>query len=238
MLHKALKDAVRWGHLVENPAHHADPPVVRRAPMSIWNPDQMRTFLTCVRDDRLYAAWFLLVTTGMRRGEVLGLRWGEVDFTRGRLAVVRALVAVRGRVVASEPKTAKGRRQLALDPGTVAALRAHRVRQLEERMAAGPAWTEEARVFCKLDGTAIHPDRMYDRFHQLVGAIPVPPIRIHDIRHSYASAALAAGVPAKVVSERLGHANVTITLDNYSHVLPGLQEEAATRVADLIFGAI
>lgn len=140
MLHKAFRDAVRWGYLAENPTERADPPAVRRAEMCIWTPEQMRSFLTAVRDDRLYAAWMLLVTTGVRRGEVVGLRWDDVDFARQRLSVVRTLIAVRGKVVESEPKTAKGRRQLALDPATVAALRAHRNRQREERMAAGPCW--------------------------------------------------------------------------------------------------
>ena len=236
MIHKALRDAVRWGYLADNPADRADPPVPRRAEMRIWTPEQLRAFLEVVRSDRLYGAWMLLITTGMRRGEVVGLRWDDVDLEHRRLSVVRALITVRGKVIESEPKTAKGRRQLALDPATVEALRSHRIHQLEERRTAGPCWQEQGWVFTREDGTAIHPDRIYDWFNRLVLKIDIPAIRIHDIRHSYASAALAAGIPTKVVSERLGHANVMITLDTYSHVLPGLQEAAAAKVAELILG--
>lgn len=95
MLHKALHDAVRWGHLGRNPTDLASPPVPRTANMRVWSPEQLRSFLTSVRDDRLYAAWVLMATTGMRRGEVLGLQWEEVDLDRGRVSVVRSLVAVR-----------------------------------------------------------------------------------------------------------------------------------------------
>ena len=137
----------------------------------------------------------------------------------------------------SEPKTAKGRRSLALDPVTVAALRAHRVRQAEEKLAVGGRYRDSELVFTGPDGTAVHPERFSDWFRQHVRAAGLPKIRLHDVRHSYATAALAAGVPAKVVSERLGHANIAITMDTYSHVLPGLDEQAAGQVARLILDA-
>jgi len=237
MLHKALHDAVRWGHLSRNPADLASPPVPRTADMRTWSPEQLRTFLASVRGDRLYAAWVLMATTGMRRGEVLGLQWDEVDLDHYRVSVVRSLVAVTyGEVVLSEPKTAKGRRSVALDPATVAALEAHRQAQRAEREVAGELWRDQGFVFCKEDGSAIHPHRFTAWFEQRGLEAGLPRIRLHDLRHSYASAGLAAGIPAKVVSERLGHANVAITLDTYSHVLPALQADAATKVAALIFG--
>ena len=136
-----------------------------------------------------------------------------------------------------QPKTAKGRRSLALDPTTVASLQAHRVRQLEERLQWGEAWVESGLVFTRENGTTIHPQRMTSWFEQLARNAGLPKIRLHDLRHSYATAALAASVPAKVVSERLGHASVTITLDTYSHILPSMQEDAANSVAKLILGA-
>jgi integrase len=139
-------------------------------------------------------------------------------------------------VVVSEPKTAKGRRSLALDPATVAALREHRVRQLEERLAVGPRWQDSGLVFTWPDGRPLHPERFSRWFEQRAGAAGLPRIRLHDVRHSYATAALAAGIPAKVVSERLGHANIAITMDTYSHVLPGLDTQAAGTVARLILG--
>jgi integrase len=165
---------VRWGYLARNVADAADLPKGMTPQMRVWSPKQLRAFLAHVRAGELYAAWMLFTTTGMRRGEVAGLRWADVDLDTGRASPRRPRVVVNYDVVVSEPKTAKGRRSLALDPATV--------------------------------------------------------------RHSYATAALAAGIPAKVVSERLGHATIAITMDTYSHVLPGLDEFAAGTVARLILG--
>ena len=145
-------------------------------------------------------------------------------------------MVVNYEVVVSEPKTQKGRRSLALDPATVAALREHRTRQLEQRLAVGPRWQESGLVFTWPDGRPIHPERFSRWFEQHAHAASLPKIRLYDVRHSYATAALAAGVPAKVVSERLGHANIAITMDTYSHVLPGLDKQAAGTVARLILG--
>jgi integrase len=237
ILHRALRDAVRWGYVVRNVADVADPPKAKTPEMRVWTPAQLRVFLDHVRGDRLYAAWLLAATTGMRRGEILGLRWSDVDLDAGRVAVRRPRILVDYQVQVSEPKTAKGRRSLALDPVTVAALRAHRARQAEDKLAVGGRYRDSELVFTGLDGTAVHPERFSDWFRQHVRAAGLPRIRLHDVRHSYATAALAAGVPAKVVSERLGHANIAITMDTYSHVLPGLDEQAAGQVARLILGA-
>jgi integrase len=173
----------------------------------------------------------------MRRGEVLGLAWKQVDFTNARLAVVQSLSVVNYHDVRLiQPKTTKGRRSIALDPSTLAALQAHRVCQLEERLQWGEAWHDSGHVFTRENGTTIHPQRMSTWFERLARDAGLPRIRLHDLRHSYATAALAAGIPAKVVSERLGHASVMITLDTYSHVLPSMQEDAANSVAKLILG--
>jgi hypothetical protein len=178
----------------------------------------------------------LFTTTGMRRGEVAGLRWTDVDLDTGRASPRRPRVVVNYDVVVSEPKTAKGRRSLALDPATVAALREHRTRQVEQRLAVGPRWQDSGLVFTWPDGRAIHPQRFSNWFEQHTRAAGLPRIRLHDVRHSYATAALAAGIPAKIVSERLGHATIAITMDTYSHVLPGLDELVAGTVARLILG--
>ncbi len=237
MLHKALQDAVRWGSLALNPASLATPPTPRTPEMKVWTPEELRVFLEHARLHRLYAAWLLCVTTGMRRGEVLGLSWDHVDLRRGRVSVTRNLTVVNyRRVEFSERKTAKGRRSIALDPATIAALKAHRKQQQEERLAAGPLWQEHGLVFANKDGSLIHPQRFTSWFEHLAHDAELPKIRLHDLRHSYATAALTAGIAAKVVSERLGHASVAITLDTYSHVHPALQEEAAHTVAKLILG--
>src|SRR5881396_2058891 len=170
----------------------------------------------------------------MRRGEVAGLRWPDVDLDAGRVSPRRPRVVVNYEVHISEPKTPKGRRSLALDPATVVALREHRASQAEQRLAVGPRWQDSGLVFTWPDGRPIHPQRFSKWFEQHTRAAGLPKIRLHDVRHSYATAALAAGIPAKVVSERLGHANIAITMDTYSHVLPGMDERAASTVARLI----
>jgi integrase len=135
----------------------------------------------------------------------------------------------------SEPKTAKSRRSVALDPLTITVLRQHRDRQLEERGAAGPAWTESGHVFVREDGEPYHPQRIAQLFQRATRQAGLPPIRLHDLRHTSATLALSAGIHPKVVQERLGHSYIAITLDTYSHVVQGMQAEAATRVAELIF---
>jgi integrase len=211
----------------------------------VWTPQQLRAFLAHVRGDRLYALWLLVATTGMRRAELAGLRWSDIDFARARLTPRLPRVVVNYRVHESDTKTASGRRSLALDPSTLEALREHRRRQAGERAIAELADDNDL-VFTWPDGRPLHPDLITHWFQRHARRVVweqdertkvgLPAIRLHDVRHSYATAALAAGIPAKIVSERLGHANVQITLDTYSHVIPGLDEQAAATVARLILG--
>jgi len=236
-LHKACKDAVRWGHLPKNPLDAADPPRKKgdgTREMRTWTKEQLKAFLTAVSDERLSPLWHTIAMTGMRRGEAIGLRWSDVDLENARLAVRRALIPINREVVVSEPKTAKGRRVIALDPGTVEVLKAQAARQLEEETDCAD-WIETDLVFTQKDGAALDPESVSRYWRQAVKKAMLPPIRLHDLRHTHATLALQAGIHPKVVSERLGHATISITLDTYSHAIPAMQEEAAALIAGLVF---
>ena len=236
IIHKALADALSWGLVVRNVADAASPPsnsAAKGPPAATWSAAELATFMGSVAGKRLEPLWRLYATTGLRRGEALGLTWRDVDLDAGTIAVAKARVSTEAGVVDSSPKSGRGR-AVALDAGTVAKLREHRKRQLEERLAWGPAYADGDYVFCRKDGTPYAPDYVTRAFRDAIKRAEVPRIRLHDLRHSWASLALAAGVNPKVVSERLGHATVSFTLDVYSHVLPGVQEDAAEKVAALV----
>jgi integrase len=232
-LRRSLADAHRFGLVERNVAALVKPPVPTRPELATWSAAEVRMFLAAVEGDRNSTAYRLLVTTGMRRGEVVGLQWSYVDVDAGRIVVNRSLTVVNDKLVWSTPKTARSRRTVALDPETVASLRRHRRRQIEERGAAGELWHDNDLVFCDDVGRELHPDRFTRAFGAAVKRAGVKRIRLHDLRHTWATLALQAGIHPKVVSERLGHATTSITLDIYSHVQPGLDAQAASTVAQL-----
>jgi integrase len=236
ILHRALAEAVGRRIIRSNPATSAVAPSSSGTrEMRVWDAEQMRTFLDHVTADRLRALWTLVCTTGLRRGELCGLRWEDLNLDGGQLAVRRARVPAGGQVCESTPKSGKAR-VVALDPATVTVLRAHRRSQLKERLAWGEAWTDSGYLFVNEDGTPLSPIGVTAAFKARVTASGLPVIRLHDVRHSHATLGLAAGIPAKVMSERLGHAKVGITLDLYSHVVPGMQEDAAAKLGALVLG--
>lgn len=251
VVHKALADAVKRGRIRRSPADAVSPPSAGKASTRWWSVQELRRFLVHVRDDDLYAAWLLLATTGARRGEVAGLVWDDLDLDAGRVRIDWTLGHVGHRITwKPRPKSRAGNRTMALDPATVAALREHRRRQAEQRLAAGPVWQESYTDWQELtrsgllwtygDGSPIHPKTLTERFLRLSDAAGLPRIRLHDVRHSYASAALASATgwhDVKIISQRLGHSSVAITLDTYSHVLPAADEQVAHTLASVILGS-
>jgi integrase len=233
VLSRALADAVRWGLVPRNVATLVSTPRLVTAEMKVWSAGDARKFLEGVTDDRLYAMWLLFVMTGMRRGEVLGLRWQDVDLANGSLAIRQTLVEVGYKSHFSEPKTKRSRRSVSIDPGTCDVLARHRERHESERL---PIVDTGDLVFTQPDGRPLQPQNVSQSFQNKIRRLGLPPIRLHDLRHTSATLALAAGIHPKVVSERLGHSSIAITLDTYSHVVPGLQEAAASTLASLVLG--
>lgn len=233
IVHRSLRDAVKEGRLSRNVADLASPPAPRRTEMKVWTGEEAARFLKYVSDHRLYAAWALFLSAGLRRGELAALRWSDVD--GDQLSIRKTLIQSGWEIRFSEPKTKKSVRSIALDPRMLAILKAHKVAQAQERLAAGPLWEDHGLIFCAPDGRPLHPATLSTQFERLSKEAGVPKIRLHDCRHTFASLALKAKVPAKVVSEILGHSSIGITLDTYSHLLPGLQEEAASLVAGMLF---
>lgn len=250
VLHKALGDAVREGKLAHNPADMLWAPTAPRASTDVWSVEQLRTFLDHVSSERFYAAWLLFATTGMRRGEVAGLTWSDLDLDEGRLRVTMTLGVVDGKATwKPRPKSAAGERTMSLDPATMEALSEHRQYQIEQRRTAGVAWQtrqydwqghhRDDLVFTHSDGTLIYPQSFTTWFRDHCGTAGLPRIRLHDVRHTYATAGLASAegwYEVKVISERLGHASIGITLDTYSHVLPAADQETANTLARVILG--
>lgn len=225
VLHKVLRDAARKGAVIRNVADAASPPrqlQPAERKLAVWSGDQLRLLLRHVRGDRLFALWRLYAVSGCRRGEAIATRWEDLDLDAGRWEIRRALGVVNGAPRMGVPKSGRGR-VVALDAATVAALRRHLAAQREERFAWGPAYQDEGLVFCRENGTPLHPNVVTHVFVRLAAEAGLPRIRLHDIRHSAVTAMLRSGVSVKAVSERVGHASTSFTQNVYASVLPDMQ---------------
>ena len=201
-----------------------------------WDTGQMRRFMVASAGDGYAPIWVFALATGMRRGELFGLRWQDTDLVKGRLHVHQGLVEIGSELRFQEPKTKGGRRVVPLPPECIPLLEEHRARQLEQRRVLGPAWRDHDLVFTIGDGGPIAPRNLIRRFKGLCQAAGLPPITFHGVRHAHATQLLRDGIAAKVVSERLGHASIAITLDTYSHVLPDMQATAVAAISEALFG--
>jgi len=243
IVRKALGDAVRKGTLVRNPASLADQPkrstsIKREREMHVWTAAQLQKFLASLGGERLSPAFVLAAHTGMRRGEVAGLRWADIDLAAKLIHVRQAATVINYELHIADVKTSNGRRTIDINDDVVRALQTWRRKQAEERLFVGPAYQDGDLVVARPDGRPTHPEILSRTFERLIVRNGLPRIRFHDVRHTHASLLLKAGVPIKVVSERLGHATASFTLDVYGWVMPGMQAEAAAVFSRLVSDAV
>lgn len=233
MIHRALSDAVRWELIAKNVCKAVEPPRRVRYEFRALTIEEAQRLLTTARGHGMEALFVLALTTGMRRGELLALKWQDIDFEQGALHVRRAFTRGKGkgqRYLETEPKTEKSRRSIQLAPGTIEILKQHRLKQLEAKRQAGEDWEERDLVFCTAVGTPLNANKVLERFGTLLKRAGLPHIRLHDLRHSFATMMLKLEVHPKIVQELLGHSRIAETLDIYSHVLPTMQEGAVNKL--------
>ncbi len=236
LLHHAIDDAAKWGMVARNVVALVDPPRAARHEMQALDEPQVHALLAAAAADPLEALYVLAVTTGMREGELFGLRWQDVDLERGTVQVRQTVSWATGSAIVGEPKTQGSRRRLEVGRTALAALRRHKQRQLELRVAHASAWDDRGLVFTTDVGGPLHPTNMTTRsFRPLLARAGLPRIRFHDLRHTAATTLLGRSVPTKIVSEMLGHSSTAITDDIYAHVTPTMQRAAAD-VMDVALG--
>jgi integrase len=227
-LHRALEMALKWELISRNPADAITPPRPQRSEMHTMNEDDLHMFLEAVQRTPYHVLFYLALFTGMRRSELLALRWCDVDLLLCQVYVTRSLHHLRtGEIVFRTPKTAKGRRMVSLSPSAAMLLQEHKDKQEATRASLGIPLKDDDMVFSDLEGKPLLPDTVSHVWTKLVKRTGLKGIRLHDARHTHASLMLKQGVHPKVVQERLGHATISTTLDLYSHVTPGLQQAAA-----------
>lgn len=232
VLSSAFKQAVKWKMLMQNPCDFCDLPRQVRSEMKCFTPDEAKLFLEAAKNEKFYALFYLAIETGMRPEEYLGLKWLDIDFEQKSLSVQRALVERKGGgFIFDELKTSRSRRSIPLSNSLINVLKIHRRNQIEERMKLGTNYQNHDVVFASEVGTPMmHRNLLRRHFKPLLTKANLPDIRLYDLRHTTATLLLSAGQNPKVVSERLGHASIVLTLDTYSHVLPTMQRDATNEM--------
>lgn len=236
ILKQALGKAVKWQLLARNPADAVDPPKVERRHLDTYDMAQTAALIEGMRPTRMFTPTILAVLCGLRRGEIAALRWRNVDLAIGQIAVVESAEQTKAGVRYKEPKGGRTR-TVALSATVTKELRAHRLRQAEELLRLGVRQTDEMFVVAQADGQPLQPRSLTHEWTRLLKDCDLPRIRFHDLRHAHATHLLSSGVHPKIASERLGHSKVGITLDLYSHVLPGMQADAAAVVDGVLLAA-
>jgi integrase len=234
ILHKAFDHAVRLNLLPRNLCDVVSPPRAEEHEIHPLALEQAQQLLTAAKGHHLEALFVLALVTGMRRGELLALKWRDVNFAESTLQVRRAFIEVSGKgIIETEPKTAKGRRSIQLPPLAIDALKSHRTKQLEVRLQA-ETWEDQDLIFCTSRGTPFIATYIHGTFKALLKKANLPDIRFHDLRHSAATLLLSMGTHPKVVQELLGHSQISMTMDIYSHVMPTMQKDAMTRLNEVL----
>ncbi len=234
VLRKALNQALKWGLVTKNAAALVDPPQSTAHEITPLTPVQARRLLDTAGGDRLEALYSVALSLGLRQGEILGLRWEDVDFDAGTVSVRKQLQRLDGQPQLVDLKTRQSRRTIALPRSLVAQLKEHRIRQLAEQLVC-PCWHDWSLVFPSTVGTPLEPRNLTRHFKQLLGRAGLPSIRFHDLRHSCASLLIAQGIPARVVMETLGHSQITLTMNTYAHIYAEVQRQAADAM-ERLFG--
>ncbi|USK86144.1 site-specific integrase [Peribacillus asahii] len=236
LINDSLKKAERWGVILRNPASLVDRPKAEKKEISVWNVQEVQTFLKYAKDyNRYYIAFLLALTTGMRQGEILGLRWKDIDFSQGCLRITQTL-SVDGKELLPYTKTRAGTRTVDLPDETIDALLIHKKIIDKEKLEVGiDQYQDYGLVVCTSTGTPTNKSNIRRTFKAIIQKAKLPKIRFHDMRHTHATLLLLQGVNPKIVSERLGHADVRITLDTYSHLLPSMQKETAKNFGKMLF---
>ena len=233
MLHRALQTAIKWRRVTINPADNVDIPKAPHTDMQIWNESEVIQFLETARSTPYHCLFYLAIFSGARRGELLALRWQDVDLTTGQLSISRSVQHVNGEYVFSQPKTEKSRRTFALPKSATLLLKQLREATEHSRSRMGEKVTDTDLIFTHTyDGVPLRPNTVSRAWEHIAKKAEVKVIRFHHARHTHASLMLQQGVPLKVVSERLGHSSISVTADVYAHIIPGMQENAAQRFDD------
>jgi integrase len=239
VLSSALKQSLRWKMLIQNPCELCELPRLEKTEMKYLSSEETVKFLNTAKESKRYIIFLVALETGMRPEEYLALKWKDIDFTNQMLSVKRAIVWRRkgGGYDFTEPKTNKSRRSIPISKSVIIELKNHRRKQLEEKMKLGSEYQNLDLVFASEIGTPLYSKNIIDRhFKPLLKKAELPNLRLYDLRHTTATLLLSAGENPKVVSERLGHASIVLTLDTYSHVLPTMQAEATSKLEKMLFG--
>jgi integrase len=237
VLRCALNDALRWDLVHRNVATLAQPPKGQRKEMTALGPEEVKRFLIAAEGHRLEGFFALLMATGIRLGEALGLKWEDVDFDKATLTVRKQLQRLKGSVSLIDPKTDRALRTIPIAPFAIEALRGHRSRQLEERLRNAGKWEDQGFVFCTQVGTPADERKIRNGLREILNSAGLPKMRVHDLRHTCATLLLSRNVNPRVVQEVLGHSNISLTLGTYSHVLPTLAREAADQMQAAVAGS-